>query len=590
MIELPANLTRSTKVLLVMDVVESVRIMEQDQDGFVRRWQQLVEEAEQNVLPRHGGRIVKSLGDGLMLEFASAQSCVKAAFALHSFARQANLGVPPEHQMHLRMGGHLASFVTDQHDIYGTDVNLTSRVSTLAGPGEMVVSSELRDELAAGLDADVEDLGECHLKHVEKPVRAYRVGPVGHAPVIPASGALPSDLRPTIAVIPFEARSNEPENFVIGELIADGVIAQLSRSPDIRVISRLSTTAFRGRTSVMPDVESRLGASFVLSGSYIASGGKILIMAELADARTTQIVWAERVSGVTDDLLQAQSELLNSLAAATSRALIDAEVQQTLLQPMPRLDSSALLLGGISMMHRSSVRDFDRSRQALDALIERHGRIATPRAWLAKWYIMRIIRGLSQSPEEDARMALEQTKRALDIEPANALTLAVEGHAYCQLLGNFDLAATRLAQSIEANPNEPMAWLFKSVASTMWGAPSDAVSEVEYANALSPIDPLKYYFDMLSAAALLTVNDHGRAIQYARQSLKANRHHAPTMRVLLTAQVEASMLEDAKSTLAMLLAETPGMSVSSYLAIGSASSVTRQRCAVALRALGLTEH
>ena len=177
LIELPAAMPRSTKVLLVMDVVESVRIMEQDQDGFVRRWQQLVEEAEQNVLPRHGGRIVKSLGDGLMLEFASAQGCVKAAFALHQFARQANAGVPAEHQMHLRMGGHLASFVTDQHDIYGTDVNLTSRVSTLAGPGETVVTADMRDQLAPMLDADVEDLGECHLKHVKEPVRAYRVGP-----------------------------------------------------------------------------------------------------------------------------------------------------------------------------------------------------------------------------------------------------------------------------------------------------------------------------------------------------------------------------------------------------------------------------
>ena len=589
MIELPAAMPRSTKVLLVMDVVESVRIMEQDQDGFVRRWQQLVEETEQNVLPLHGGRLVKSLGDGLMLEFANAQGCVKPAFALHQFARQANAGVPPDHQMHLRMGGHLASFVTDQHDIYGTDVNLTSRVSTLAGPGEMVVSSELRDELAAGLDADVEDLGDCHLKHVEKPVRAYRVGPVGHAPVIPAPHTLPPDFRPTIAVIPFEARSNEPEHFVIGELIADGVIAQLSRSPDIRVISRLSTTAFRGRVGVMPDVESRLGASFVLSGSYIASGGKILIIAELADARTTQIVWAERVSGVTDDLLQVQSELLNSLAAAAARALIDAEIQQSLVQPMPRLDSSSLLLGGISMMHRSSVRDFDRSRQALDALIERHGRIATPRAWLAKWYIMRIIRGLSDSPHRDTQLALEQTKRALDSEPENALTLAVEGYAQCQLLGDFTAARQRLASSISANPNEPMAWLFKSVLSTMWGSAEDSVVEVEYASLLSPIDPLRYYFDLLLASALLTNNEHERAILHAKQSLKANRHHSPTLRVLLTAQVESGLTDDARITLRALLQEEPGLSVSSYLAIGSANSVTRQRCVAAMRALGLPQ-
>jgi TolB-like protein/class 3 adenylate cyclase len=583
-------MTRNTKVLLVMDVVESVRIMEQDQDGFVRRWQQLVEEAEQKVLPLHGGRIVKSLGDGLMLEFASAQGCVKAAFALHSFTRQANRDVRPEHQIHLRMGGHLASFVTDHHDIYGTDVNLTSRVSTLAGPGEMVVSSDLRDELAAGLDADVEDLGECHLKHVENPVRAYRVGPVGHDPVIPASATLPPDFRPTVAVIPFEARSNEPQHFVIGELIADGVIAQLSRSPDIRVISRLSTTAFRGRASAMPDVESRLGASFVLSGSYLASGSKILIIAELADARTAEIVWAERVSGATDDLLQAQSELLNSLAAATSRALIDAEVQQSLVQPMPRLDSSALLLGGIALMHRSSIREFERSREILSTLVERHSRVATARAWLAKWHLLRIVRGLSEDPHREARIALELTQRALDSEPDHALTLSIEGLAYSQVLGEFDLANNRLTSAIASNPNESMAWLFKSVLSTMWGSAPDSVSESLFASALSPIDPLKYFFELITASAFLTNNEHSLAIKHANMSIRANRHHAPTYRVLLTAQVESGRMDEARYSLHELLREQPGMTVSSYLSIGSTNSVTRRRCAEALRLLGLPEH
>lgn len=586
-------LPRHTKVLLVMDVVESVRLMEQDEDGFVRRWHDFVQQAEQRLLPLHGGRLVKSLGDGLMLEFADAHSCVKAAFALQDLSRQGNGDHPEERHMHLRVGAHLAEFVADEHDIYGTGVNLTARITTLAGPGEIVVTAEVRDQLTAGLDADVEDLGECHLKHVKEPVRAYRVGPVGRARpmtgVLVATTAVTPQFRPTLAVIPFEARSNEPEHFVVGELVADGVIAQLSRSPDIRVISRLSTTAFRGRSGSLPEVESRLDASFVLSGSYVTSGSKVLIMAELADTRKNEIVWADRLSGEMADLLQPQSELLNQIAANTARALIDAEVQESLIQPLPRLDSSALLLGGISMMHRSSMRDFERSRQALEALVDRHSRIATPRAWLAKWYIMRIIRGMSDIPEKDALLALEQTKRALEIEPTNALTLAVEGHAYCQLLGNYERASERLVQSISSNPNEPMAWLFKSVLSTMWGSPGDAVDEVEYANALSPIDPLKYYFDMLFAAALLTINDHHRAIIYAQQSLKANRHHTPTLRVLLTAQFEAGLLVDAKTTLKLLSRETPGITVSSYLALGSAGSITRQRCAIALRALGLPE-
>jgi class 3 adenylate cyclase len=212
LIELPAHMNRSTKVLLVMDVVESVRLMEQDEEDFVRRWQQLVQHAER-ILPLHGGRIVKSLGDGLMLEFANAQGCTRAAFAMQHFSKQASSSYAPQQQLHLRMGGHLASFVTDQYDIYGTDVNLTARFSTLAGPGEIVVTDDLRDCLTAELDADIEDLGECHLKHVENTVRAYRIGPAGHAPVIAASTPENTDFRPTIAVIPFEARSNEPEHF-----------------------------------------------------------------------------------------------------------------------------------------------------------------------------------------------------------------------------------------------------------------------------------------------------------------------------------------------------------------------------------------
>ncbi|UUZ69574.1 adenylate/guanylate cyclase domain-containing protein [Polaromonas sp. P1(28)-13] len=225
LIEFPYSMNRNTKVLLVMDVVESVRIMEQDEHDFVRRWQQLVQQAEQQILPLHGGRIVKSLGDGLMLEFASAQGCVKAAFALQHFSDQTNESQPPGSQMHLRMGAHMAEFVADKHDIYGTDVNLTARMATLAGPCELVISADLRDHLTAGLDADIEDLGECHLKHVKEPVRAYRVGQAGHAPVIAATSTAPQEFRPTIAVIPFEARSNEPEHFVIGELVADGIIS-----------------------------------------------------------------------------------------------------------------------------------------------------------------------------------------------------------------------------------------------------------------------------------------------------------------------------------------------------------------------------
>ena len=582
---------RTTKVLLVMDVVESVRLMEHDEGDFVRRWQQLVLHAEQRVLPLHGGRIVKSLGDGLMLEFTNAPGCIAGAFALHSFSRQGNAGRPPGQQIHLRMGAHLAEFVADKHDIYGTDVNLTARFATLAGPGEVVLSAALRDQLIGGLDAEIEDMGECHLKHMKEPVQAYRAWPLDTAARSQIQAGQPEapDFRPTIAVIPFEARSNDPEHLVIGELLADGVIAQLSRSADLRVISRLSTTGFRNRPHTGAEIESRLSASFLLSGSYVASGGRILILAELSDVRKQQVVWADRLAGDTLDLLQVQSELVNTIAAAASRALIDSEVQQSLVQPLPRLDSGSLLLGGISLMHRSSKNDFDRSRQVLEALMERHNRAATPRAWLAKWYTMRVIRGLSPEPQKDTRLALEQTRRALDLAPDNALSLAIEGYTRCQLLGDANLAQQRIEEAIALNPNEPMAWLYKSVWSSMWGLAEDAVLEAEHASQLSPIDPLKYFFDVILAAGQTINGQFSRAEEVAKRSLKANRHHQPAMRVLLQAQVEGNNFAQASETLKLLLIEAPGLTVSSYLAMGSAQSTTRKRFAEVLRKMGVAE-
>jgi adenylate cyclase len=583
------SLHQFTKVLLVMDVVESVRLMEENERDVVERWQQLAEHVVTAVLPSRSGRLVKSLGDGLMLEFPSGQDCVGAAFAIQEFSRAANEPFGPGRRMHLRMGAHVAEFVADKRDIYGAGVNLAARLAGLAGPGEIVVSAELRDQLAPSLDADIEDLGDCYLKHVARPVRTYRVTPPGSIPVIqPDRPKL--EVLPTIAVIPFEARSNEPEHFAIGELIADGIIAQLSRTTGLRVISRLSTTRFRGRQSSLEEMDLHLAATYVLSGGYVASGGKLLVMAELADVRNNQIVWAERLSGETGDLLQAHSELLNRIATVAHKTLLEGEVQRALTQPLPRLDSSSLLLSGISLMHRASQQDFDRSREALDAVIDRHSRAATARAWLAKWHILKIIRGISDSPDTDMRLALDQTRRALDVEPDNALTLAVEGHAYCQLVGDFSAADTRLSRALAVNPNEPMAWLFKSVLSTMWGSAEESVTEVDYAAALSPVDPLRYYFDMLRAAALLTNNDHGQAIAFATQSLRSNRHHSPTLRTLLTAQVEAGHMDAARDSLQRLLAEEPGLTVSSYLKMGSSTSVTRQRCASAMRKLGLREN
>lgn len=241
------------------------------------------------------------------------------------------------------------------------------------------------------------------------------------------------------------------------------------------------------------------------------------------------------------------------------------------------------------MMHRSSVRDFDKSRQALDALIERHGRIAAPRAWLAKWHVMRVIRGMSDTPKKDTQLALEQTNRALDVAPNNALSLAIEGYARCQLLGEADAALACIEKAIEIDPNEPLAWLYKSVWSSMWGAASSSVVEAEHAAQLSPIDPLKYFFDVVLASGQTMNGDYEQAERFAQRALRANRHHQPALRVLLYAQVESNKYAQAHETLELLMVEVPNLTIANYLSIGSSGSTTRQRFAEVLRKMGVPE-
>ena len=162
------------------------------------------------------------------------------------------------------------------------------------------------------------------------------------------------------------------------------------------MISRLSTAVFRDRASDAKDVSTHLGANFILSGAYIVNSGKVIVTAELTSAHGNVVVWSDRLSGDIDDLLQPESALADRIAEAAQRALYDAEVHHILTQPLPSLESYSLLLGCIKLMHRSSRQDFFETRKILEELINRHSRIATPRAWLANWCILRVTRGWSR--------------------------------------------------------------------------------------------------------------------------------------------------------------------------------------------------
>lgn len=417
------------------------------------------------------------------------------------------------------MGGHLASFVTDQHDIYGTDVNLTARFCTLAGPNDIVVSAELRDQLVPALDADIEDMGECYLKHVEKPIHAYRIAPPG---VSPARVTLPRDdteLRPTVAVIPFTARTSGPDDAVLGEILAEEIIAALSRTPDLNVISRLSTSTLRGRDASLPELKNHLHANYVLSGAYRVSGNQLVLVTELVETQSGRAVWGDSLKSTVQEVLQGEDRITAEVVLQMSAQIVQTEMQRAASRPRPNLESSTLLLGAISLMHRSTRSEFDRVREMLEYLIDRHRRLPTPRAWLAKWHVLRVTRGLSPVSQDETKRALEQTQRALDVDPGCSLALAVEGFVHCHMLKDLDAAGQRYEMALSANPNDSLAWLFKGVLYAFRDEGTQALISAEKALQLSPLDPLRYFYDSLAATAALSARRYDLAIELANKPI-----------------------------------------------------------------------
>ncbi len=561
----PAALPRERKAVLVADLVESVRLMQIDEAGVVSRWSQFVSQIRAELLPKRGGRMVKSLGDGFLLVFDHIPAAAAAALELHQRIALVNRESRAEVALRLRIGINVGDIFADSIDVYGDAVNLTARICALAAPGETVVSADLRDGLVPGVDADVEDLGDCFVKHVAGPVRVFRLGPSTPAPVLDAVDLRrANELRPGIAVIPFECTFGSDTASLLGDALADEVISNLARSADWHVISGLSTRSMKGRRLSVEEVAAHLGAAYVVSGRYRMADDRVRLNLELADARTRHVLWADGFDTTVRDAFDPEQGLAHRIVLQISRTVLAFELERATTQPLPALESYTLLFGAISLMHRQSPADFKRAKAMLDELAYRNARSALPHSWIAKWHVLRVAQGWSPNAGEEAQFALASVQRALDANPQNSLALAIGGHVHGYLLRDAKAAGQRYEEALAANPNESLAWLYSSVWHAYRGEGSVADKAASVALRLSPLDPMKYYFDSLSATAVLADQNWTRAEELARRSIRANRTHASTWRTLAYALVAQDKLEEARSAVTQLRAIEPAYSVKTF--------------------------
>ena len=535
------------------------------------RWAQ-----EASALVKIEGGVLSAAADanGLQADFSSARAAAACSHRLHHAAHQ--LGATTLGG--LGLGLRIALLPVPGAGAAPRDP--APPLHSLAQDGQTLASTPIASQLIHRLDGDLQDLGEHHPDRLgsNARLRIYNLSaPTLEPPTVLTLHSPADNLRPTLAVVPFSPYTAQAEPISLGDILADQVIANLSKSSALNVISRLSTLGFKDRDTPVAQIAQRLAADFVVSGRYWVAGGQLNLQVEMAEARSARVLWAQTVADDERAVLHADSNLVQTLVVGITRAVFALETGRLRSTPLPDLASHSLLLAAISLLYRLSPRDFSLARSALETLHQRAPRHPAPLAWLARWHLFRVVQGWSDRRDEDGRLALDHANHALDLDPDSSLALTMLGSVNTSYLKDLDRAEMLYDQALEINPNESLAWLQKGNARSFRGDGKAALEYTQRAVSLSPLDPSSHFYQTILASAALTAQDYPRAIVAARSSARLNQSHVSTHRVLAIALAMTGRLDEARQSVAQVLRLEPTLTVAHYLAHspGAATDIAR---------------
>ncbi|MBN8500614.1 MAG: hypothetical protein J0M19_05635 [Sphingomonadales bacterium] len=378
------------------------------------------------------------------------------------------------------------------------------------------------------------------------------------------SSRLPNAL-PIVTVLPFRSIDGDTNLTLLGDWLAEEACRSLSRSRLLAVISHLSAREFSRSSFDLAGVRERLKADYCLVGSLRAKGGSIVLDVDFVDVASSRILWTRQVEEKTEAIIQSPERSLGNILRAVGAAIADDALSHTMRRPLGDIEDHRLLIAGVSLMHRATLRDFARSRELLVEAATREDHVAEVHAWLGKWYVLCVFNGWSTDIRRDTQFALDSTARALDRSPDNAFSLAIDGFAHSNLMLRLDIAEQRYDTALENNPNEALAWLLKGAYYTFRSDGEQAVHAAEKARMLSPIDPFGYFYDALVSGAYLAAGDYEQALMLADRSLQVNDRHLSTLRIKLFALHFAGREEEVQDVGRALLKRQPDFTVSDYM-------------------------
>jgi TolB-like protein/class 3 adenylate cyclase/Tfp pilus assembly protein PilF len=585
--------TRRLAAILAADVAGYSRLMGADEEGTLAELKGIRRELTDPKVKEDRGRIVKTTGDGLLLEFASVVDAVRCAVEVQHEMAERNADVPPDRRIEFRMGINLGEIIRDERDIYGDGVNVAARLEALAEPGGICVSRVVRDQVRDKLDFTFEDRGEQQVKNITRPVRVYRVLPEGPLPNPPPPagegrvGVLPLPDKPSIAVLPFQNMSADPEQEFFADGIAEDITTALSKVRWFFVIARNSSFTYKGRAIDVKQVSRELGVRYVLEGSVRKSGNRVRITAQLIDAIAGNHVWAERYDRELADIFAVQDEITERVVGAIEPQLYAAEHFRSRRKPPESLDAWECVIRALTCIAQSSLAGYNDAealcRRAI-AITPSYGQARGLLAWV-------LLRRTDWSGDVATFLAEAEAeaRRALDVDEQDPWAHLTHGLVLYRQR-RHDEAERAFHRALEANPNFALAYAVLGLPLAYRGAHKEAVESVERAMRLSPNDPLiGRQASHTMAFAEFAAAHYPESVTWARQTIERHPGHLPTYSALIAASALQGDTTAAAEAVTSLLRLRPDFSLAWARKNMPASGDVLERLLDGLRRAGVPE-
>ena len=517
-----ATVQRRLSAIVSADVAGYSRLMGRDEAGTLAALKALRAELVDPTIAAHGGRIVKTTGDGLLLEFPSVVDAVVCMTLVQTAMAARNVEVPEDRRIAFRIGVNLGDIIIDGDDIHGDGVNVAARLQEIAEPSGLCLSSRVHDDVRDRLDTQFVDGGEQTLKNIARPVHVWRWSPTASAPAAaPADMALALPDKPSIAVLAFSNLSGDPEQEYFCDGVSEDIITELSRFRSLFVIARNSSFSYKGKSPDIRQVGKELGVRYVLEGSIRRAGQRIRVTGQLIDTLTGNHIWAERYDRVLEDIFAVQEELTQSIVRAIAPEIEAAELEKVRHRRPDSLGAHEIAVRAWAKAWEAFIKN-DRTLRdesigdARAALaIDARSNIALNALAFAQWQHVNLETGADRETAWQEGMAA--ASRAIEVDRSDSIGYAVKGlllvHASDE--DRIDEALANARQAHALNPHNMRSLNALAFVENMAGNPESAIEHLHEALRLSPRDPLRYQLNAQLALASICSGQYANGVEYA---------------------------------------------------------------------------